>query len=69
MIQLRPGMVVHAKRVFLMDDNGNKYEYGVERGKAFTLLLMGDEDPKAPEIGSADEFLNKCGWKFRPEEE
>lgn len=62
-VTLSPGNKVFAKRVFIMDDNGNQYEFAAGRGKAFALILMDEEKPSPEGIG-CDDFLRSAGWEL-----
>lgn len=64
MVQLRPGMIVHAKKLDLHSDN-IVLGFSAPRGQKFSVLLLGWEDPKALSKISAEEFLRNAGWTFQ----
>lgn len=63
MVQLTPGMVVHAKKLDLQSGNIT-LGFSAPRGQKFSVLLLGAEDPKALSRISAEEFLRNAGWTF-----
>lgn len=68
MIELHPGMKVHAKTVDIIID-GVTLSYRPPRGTRFALLLLGNENPNAPEdkLINVNAWLKEVGWK-EPEE-
>lgn len=64
MIELKEGMVAHAKRVELHIE-GTTLTYTAPRGKSFVVLLLGAEKPSGHGNGiQVEEWLNKRGWKL-----
>ena len=70
MINLVPGMKVHAKSVDLYATDGTIFTYSAPRGKKFALILMTDEDPKSDDqnLVKAEEWLKGIGWEFKENE-
>lgn len=65
MVDLHPGMKVHAKKVSIYLDNGTELEYNAPRGQKFAMILMSAEDPSDTDHTiKADEFLNDMGWQL-----
>lgn len=64
MIELKDGMVAHTKKIDLHVGN-TVFTYNAPRGQSFVVLLLGAEKPSGDGSGiSADEWLNRRGWKL-----
>ncbi|QXL90437.1 hypothetical protein [Salmonella phage NINP13076] len=65
MIELFPGMKVHAKSVDVYATDGTVFTYSAPRGKKYALILMTDEDPRddVDNLVKANEWIESLGWK------
>lgn len=64
MIELKDGMVAHAKKIDLHID-GMTFSYNAPRGESFVVLLLGAEKPNGVGTGiKVEEWLNNRGWKL-----